>query len=62
MEILGEGLKAVGAAVNACALWWGLSKIAVTAALTYLVAKCDVPFDKVGRFLEKRVLNVRKDI
>lgn len=53
MEVLGEGLKAVGAAVGTCAVWWGLSRIAGTAALTFLVWADKAPFDKAARFFER---------
>lgn len=53
MEVLGEGLKAVGAAVGSIAMWWGLAQISGTAALAFLVYMDKTPFDKVSRFFEK---------
>ena len=52
MEILGEGLKALGGAVGSIALWWGLVQVAKIGALTYLVSEKEVPFDKVSKFFE----------
>ena len=53
MEILGEGLKALGGAVGSIALWWGLAQIAKIGALTYLVSEREMPFDDVSKFFEK---------
>lgn len=53
MEILGEGLKALGLGISLIALFWGLVQIAKIGALTYLVSEREVPFDKVSKFFEK---------
>lgn len=52
MEFIGEGLAAIGKAVGSVAMWWGLVQIGKTAAITFLVSKCAVPFEKVSKFFD----------
>lgn len=53
MEVLGEGIKAIGEAVGSLAFWWAIVQVVKTVAISYLISECDVPFDKVSDFFKR---------